>query len=94
MVDVQILKKIPTRYDANKKFANRFKIYYYFSARYKEDNTHEYYLFDGNISFERNFEMMQEKFKYMDGYWSLYTDNKKYPICFSIDKYSQLKMTY
>ena len=63
MLDVTKLKKIPTRYEAQKKFFNRYKIYYYFSSKWKEDNTHEYYLFDIRLTFEKNFELMQKKFE-------------------------------
>lgn len=92
MIDFNKLKKLPTRYDANKKFVKRFKIYYYFSAKYKEDETHEYYLFDSEFSFEKNFQLMQDKFKFIEGYWSLYTDDKKYPISIPINKNIQTEM--
>lgn len=79
MLEFSKLKRIPTRYDAQKKFFSRYKIYYYFSSKWKEDNTHEYYLFDIRLSFEKNFEIMQKKFENIEGYWSLYIDGSKYP---------------
>lgn len=79
MLDVKLLRKIPTRYDASKTFAKGKKIYYYFSARDKNEETFIYYLFNPRFSFDKNFELLQKKFEDIKGYWSLYSDGIKYP---------------
>lgn len=79
-MDLSTLNKIKTRYDASKVFAKGKKIFFYFSATNKEDNTYKYYLFNPVFSFNKNFELIQEKFKDIKGYWYLYTNNESYPI--------------
>ncbi|MGE4444721.1 MAG: hypothetical protein AB7E37_07130 [Candidatus Altimarinota bacterium] len=78
-MDTSTLKNIKTRYDASKVFAKGKKIFFYFNATHKEDNTYKYYLFNPVFSFNKNFDLIQEKFKDIKGYWYLYTNNEKYP---------------
>lgn len=78
-VDAATLSKFKTRYDASKVFAKGKKIFYYFSAKHKEDNTHIYYLFNPKFNFDKNFELMQKKFELFEGWWHLYTNNELYP---------------
>lgn len=77
-LDTTLLKKLPTRYDASKVFSKARKIYYYFSAKDKNDETFKYYLFNPCFSFDKNFEILQKRFQDIQGYWSLYTDNQQY----------------
>jgi hypothetical protein len=79
MLDLRLLKKLPTRYDASKVFKKGKKVYYYFSASLSVDNTYTYYLFNPQFSFTKNFELLQEKFKDIKGSWQLTTDNTFYP---------------
>ncbi len=95
MLDTKLLKKITTRYDASKVFLKGKKIYYYFSAKDKNEETYKYYFFNPLFSFDKNFELLQKKFEDIEGYWSLYTDNIKYPPIVSTQhKIVQLEMTY
>lgn len=79
MLDTKLLKKIHTRYDASKVFSKGRKIYYYFSAKLPDDNTYKYYLFNPQFTFTKNFEIMEQRFNDIKGYWNLYTDNQTYP---------------
>ena len=53
-MDSSTLNKIKTRYDASKIFSKGKKIFFYFSAKNKEDNTYKYYLFNPVFSFNKN----------------------------------------
>lgn len=95
MLDTRLLRKFTTRYDASKVFSKGKKIYYYFSAKDKNEETYKYYLFNPLFSFDKNFELLQKKFEDIKGYWSLYSDGIKYPpVVSSQNKIVQLEMTY
>lgn len=95
MLDTKTLRKLPTRYDASKSFAKGKKIFFYFSAKDKEENTYKYYLFNPAFTFDKNFELISQKFEDIKGYWYLYTNNENYPKPVkAINKNIQLELTY
>lgn len=91
-VNLDFLKRLTTRFEANKKFLKNKRIYYYFRARLNDDNTYTYYCFNPMFTFNKNFSLLEQKFKGIQGIWSLYTDNIDYELIEEKDKFTQLEM--
>lgn len=80
MFDYDKLEKLSTRYEASLLFKKGKKIFFYYKSLNFEDNSYKYYLFNNELSFTKNFQILIDKFKNTNGFWSLYSNNENYPI--------------
>lgn len=87
-----ILKRIPTTYDALKAFRKNIKVFLYFRAENNEEGDYIYHLFNNKFEFYKNIELLNQRFKDIKGYHSFYTNHEKYHIEVKEDKNKQLTL--
>lgn len=90
------LTRITTDYDASKKFKNLRKVFFRFYQKGLDKKYFNFYEFNPNMTFSDNLQILKNKFKHLEGRYTLFTNNQLYPKIKKTNlfesKYKQLEM--